>query len=151
MDCANQTLKVIENGFSALCRHFSQDPGNTLMTDIIIQVNGGTGTFRISDDDDNEIFCDTVEEWIGNDSEEFYAGVEELLRERIRQHADQLDNLPVIKPYSFILVDGEKETVNELYAVDDDTIVFDTSSLMQNLDKDLDDFLKKLLEETDSQ
>ena len=149
MDCANQTLKVIENGISAICRHFSQNPDNTLMTDIILQANGETGTLRITDDDDNEIFQDTVDEWVGDDSEDFYAGVETLLRQQIRQHAEQLDKLSIIKPYSFILVDGEKETVNELYVADDDTIVFDTSTLMQNLDKDLDDFFDALMDDNE--
>jgi hypothetical protein len=150
MDCAKQTLKVIENGIAAVCRHFSQSTDDdTLMTDIILQANSETGALRITDDDDNEIFQDTVDEWIGNESEDFYDGVEALLRHQIRLHADELDNLSVIKPYSFILVDGDKETVSELYVADDDTIVFDSSVLMQNLDKDLDDFFDALMDDND--
>ena len=147
MNCANQTLRVIENGMSAICSHFSSDPANMLMTDIILQANGETGAFSIFDDDDNEIFSDIVEEWIGTDSEDFYTKVESLLRKCIQQHADQFKDLSIIKPYSFILIDDEKETVSELYIVDDDTIVFDTTSLMQNLDTDLDNFFDKLKSE----
>ena len=132
---------------SAICSHFSSDPANMLMTDIILQANGETGAFSIFDDDDNEIFSDIVEEWIGTDSEDFYTKVESLLRKCIQQHADQFKDLSIIKPYSFILIDDEKETVSELYIVDDDTIVFDTTSLMQNLDTDLDKFFDKLMSE----
>ncbi len=149
MNCTNQTLQVVANGLSAVCQHFPQTTDSTLMTDIIMQVNGETGTLRITDDDDNVIFFDTVEEWIGDDSEDFYSSIETLLRQQIHQRAERLDNLAIIKPYSFILVDGDKETVNELYVVDDDTIVFDTSELMQNLDKDLDDFFDKLMDDND--
>lgn len=117
------------------------------MTDIILQANGETGAFSIFDDDDNEIFSDIVEEWIGTDSEDFYTKAESLLRKCIQQHADQFKDLSIIKPYSFILIDDEKETVSELYIVDDDTIVFDTTSLMQNLDTDLDNFFDRLMKD----
>jgi hypothetical protein len=42
-------------------------------------------------------------------------------------------------------VDDEKETVAELLLVDDDTLML-SSELLEGLDEELDDFLKKLLE-----
>ena len=50
-----------------------------------------------------------------------------------------------LKPYSFVLVDEEKETVAELLLIDDDTILVN-NELLKGLDKELDDFLKDLLE-----
>lgn len=69
------------------------------------------------------------------------------LKKYIRAHRRQLDNLSLLKPYSFLLVDDDKETVEELYLVDDKMIVVDSGSLMKGLDKDLDDFYKKLMKE----
>ena len=43
-----------------------------------------------------------------------------------------------------MLEDDERENIAELYVVDDDTAILD-KNLMEGLDKDLDDFLAKLL------
>ena len=51
-----------------------------------------------------------------------------------------------MKPYSFTLVDGDKETVAELLLVDDDTLLLNDDELLKGLDAELDAFLKDLLE-----
>ncbi|GAE16949.1 hypothetical protein JCM6292_3463 [Bacteroides pyogenes JCM 6292] len=51
----------------------------------------------------------------------------------------------ILKPYSFVLVDEEKETVAELLLIDDDTLLLN-DELLKGLDKELDNFLKELLE-----
>ena len=48
--------------------------------------------------------------------------------------------MTILKPYSFVLVDEEKETVAELLLIDDDTILVN-DELLKGLDKELDDFL----------
>lgn len=53
--------------------------------------------------------------------------------------------MTILKPYSFVLVDEEKETIAELLLVDDDTILVN-DELLKGLDKELDEFLKELLE-----
>ena len=55
-----------------------------------------------------------------------------------------VDNLGILKPYSFVLEDDEKETVAELYVADDDTIIIG-GDLMEGLNEDLDNFLDNLL------
>jgi hypothetical protein len=54
--------------------------------------------------------------------------------------------MSILKPFSFVLEDDERESITELYLVDDDTVIID-EELMSGLDKDLDDFLEKLLDE----
>jgi hypothetical protein len=44
------------------------------------------------------------------------------------------------------LEDDDKESVGELYLVDDDTVIIDTE-IMADLDKDLDDFFNELLKD----
>ena len=57
-----------------------------------------------------------------------------------------LDNVVLMKPYSFTLVDEDKETVAELFLVDDDTLMLNDDELLKGLDEELDSFLKELLE-----
>ena len=54
--------------------------------------------------------------------------------------------MSVLKPYSFVLEDDDREAIEELYLVDDDIVILN-DELMADLDKDLDDFLDKLLKE----
>jgi hypothetical protein len=55
-----------------------------------------------------------------------------------------MENLSILKPYAFVLEDEDRDSVAELYVVDDDTVIIDTE-LMKDLDKDLDDFFENLL------
>ena len=52
----------------------------------------------------------------------------------------------ILKPYNFVLEDDDKENIAELYVADDDTIIIG-GDIMEGLDKDLDSFLEKLLNE----
>ena len=51
-----------------------------------------------------------------------------------------------MKPYSFVLEDDDKESLAELYIVDDETVIIG-NELMKDLDEDLDDFFEKLFKE----
>ena len=57
--------------------------------------------------------------------------------------SDTIDNLGIMKPYSFVLEDDERGNIAELYLADDDTIIIG-GDLMEGLDKELDDFFKHL-------
>ena len=59
--------------------------------------------------------------------------------------AGDFDKVSILKPYSFVLVDEDKETVTELLLVDDDTMLVN-DELLKGLDEELDSFLKELLE-----
>ncbi|MEE1302626.1 MAG: hypothetical protein UHD64_07570, partial [Bacteroidales bacterium] len=56
-------------------------------------------------------------------------------------------SLPIMKPYSFVMVDGEKETLAELLIIDEDETMFLSDELLKGLDDELNAFLKDLLEE----
>lgn len=57
-----------------------------------------------------------------------------------------LDKLCLLKPYSFVLVDDEKETVAELLLMDEEETMLLSDELLKGLDEELDTFLKELLE-----
>jgi hypothetical protein len=55
-------------------------------------------------------------------------------------------SLPIMKPYSFVMVDAQKETLAELLMVDDEETMLLSGELLQGLDDELNAFLKDLLE-----
>ena len=55
-----------------------------------------------------------------------------------------VDNLGIMKPYSFVLENDDREAVAELYVADDDTIILG-GDLMEGLDQDLDSFFDSLM------
>ena len=74
--------------------------------------------------------------------------VEPLLRSAVMTLKDEgaLDKLCLLKPYSFVLVDDEKETVAELLLMDEEETMLLSDELLKGLDEELDTFLKELLE-----
>ena len=69
-----------------------------------------------------------------------------ILRKALDHRRKELENLVILKPYSFVLVDEDKETIEDLLLIDDDIVIAE-DGLLQGLDEELDDFLKKLLSE----
>ena len=74
----------------------------------------------------------------------FYDEVTPALRKTIASKREMVNQMSILKPYSFVLEDEERENIAELYVVDDDTVIID-KELMEGLDKDLNDFLNQLL------
>lgn len=132
----------------ALCRYVT-DTGSSVVTDIHLQPNPESGELLIFNDDDEELSRVIVDEWVEYDSDTFYAEVEPVLRSILAGLKDTglLDKLSLMKPFSFVLVDDEKETVAELLLIDDEDTLLLSDELLKGLDEELDEFLKKLLEE----
>ena len=105
-----------------------------------------SGEMLAFDDDDVEITRCVVEQWIDCKDENFYDEIADCLRGLLRKNAEIIDNLGLLKPYSFVLEDDDKQHLGELYLADDDTIILG-GDLMQNLDQDLDGFLDELLKD----
>ena len=118
-----------------------------MLTDIHLHPNQETGEVVISDDDDAILARTVVNEWVNYEGDDFYTVVEPLLRKEVVTLKEQglLDKIALMKPYSFVLVDDDKETVAELLLMDDDTMLLD-GELLKGLDEELDAFLKDLLE-----
>ena len=62
-----------------------------------------------------------------------------------KQNEGKFDKLTILKPFSFVLVDDDRETIAELLLMDDDTLLVN-EELLKGLDEELDSFLKELLE-----
>ena len=144
MNFTEQTQQQLERALRKLADKFPAEQEATMLTDIHYRVSQDTGEVTILDDDDCELTRCVVEEWIDSKDDNFYEDVTSAIRHSLASHAQLVDNLSVLKPYAFVLEDDDREPVAELYVVDGDTVIMDPD-LMEGLDKDLDDFLEKLL------
>ena len=145
MELGKQTqTAILEALKDALDKLTSASNDITVITDIHLMPSMNSGELCVFDDDDHELSRAFVIEWTNCVPEEFYLEVENQLRSLLRTL--DLEKVSLLKPYSFVLVDEEHETVADLLLVDDDTMLLN-DGLLKGLDEELDDFLKQLLEE----
>ena len=146
MKANEQTQQQIERAIRKIAQKFPSDEDTSILTDIHLRASQDSGELLAFDDDDKEITRCVVEEWIDNKDDNFYQEITTLLRNILKRMRNTVDNLGILKPYSFTLENDDRENIAELYVADDETIIID-GDLMEGLDKDLDDFLEKLLKE----
>lgn len=149
MEITEQTIQQVERFIRKVSQKFptpESEDETSVLTDIHVRVTQESGELLAFDDDDNEITRCVVEQWIDNKDENFYDEVAKALRDLLRKNANIVDRLGILKPYSFVLEDDDKENLGELYLADDDTVIVG-GDLMEGLDHDLDDFLDDLLKD----
>lgn len=146
MKASEQTTQQIERFLKKIAQKFPLNEETSLVTDIHVRVSQESGEMVAFDDDDKEITRCVVEQWIENNDEDFYESVHDILTTTFASMSKTPDNLGILKPYSFVLENDEKEGIAELYLADDDTIIIG-KDLMEGLDTDLDSFFDSLMKE----
>lgn len=131
-----QTTQQIERFLKKIAQKFPPREDTSIVTDIHVRVSQGSGEMLAFDDDDNEVTRCVVEQWINNNDEDFYNGVEQTLISTFSALSTIADSLGILKPYSFVLENDDKDTIAELYIADDDTVIIG-KDLMEGLDSDL--------------
>jgi len=147
MKLSQQAQQLIESLIKKAVSKYPCGCEQSVVTDIHLQPNSNSAELIIFDDDDNLLAEGTIEEWLSYEGEDFYKDAEKLLRTALNRMKDNgtFENLSILQPYSFVLVDEDKETVCELLLVDEDVILVN-DELLKGLDEELDAFLKDLLE-----
>ena len=122
------------------------DEDQLISTDFYLQPQREEGRLVVFNDNDEEIARVEVPEWRDYDSEGFYDVVTRQLTAAIEEaNAEgELERLAVWMPYSFVLVDEERETIADLLLVDDDTLLV-KKGLLAGLDEELNQFIEDLL------
>ncbi|MDD6438296.1 MAG: hypothetical protein PUG09_09580 [Prevotella sp.] len=145
MKASEQTILQTERFLKKVEQKFppSADP---VLTDIHVRVAQDTGDMIAYDDNDDEITRCVVEQWIDAKDDDFYQQVAEVLRQEMKKHHACIDSMSLMKPFSFVLEDEDKENIAELYVADDDTVIIG-GDLMKGLDADLDHFFDDLMKE----
>ena len=90
-----------------------------------------------------------IPEWIkGSREEDFYQKVTPILQEAISGvRQEVIDNMSLLRPYSFVLQDEDGETLSDLYLVDDQETMILSGTLLEGLDDDLNTFFENLMKE----
>jgi len=145
MKLSNKSKVLIDQVVSDVVTHYSELE-ETVITDIHFQPLFDSGELKVFDDDDDEISSVVISEFEGLVGSDAVKDVSVILRKALDHRRKELENLVILKPYSFVLVDDDKETIEDLLLIDDDIVIAE-DGLLQGLDEELDEFLKKLLSE----
>ena len=146
MNTSEQTLQQIERAIRKIAEKFPAKEEASLMTDIHIRVTQETGEMVVYNDEDAEVTRCVIEQWINNTDDNFYDQIASIIRKCLIKHKDTIEQMSILKPFSFVLENDDKESVSELYLVDDETVIIDPD-LMEGLGEDLDAFLENLLKD----
>lgn len=146
MTATEQTKQALERFFNKIAQKHPACEEPSLMSDIHVRVSQESGDLMAFDDDEHEITRCVVEPWIENKDDDFYVQVANLLRQQMAAMRQTVEGLGIMKPYSYVLEDDDKESIAELYVVDDDTLIVG-GDLMAGLDEDLDGFFSQLMDE----
>ena len=146
MTANEQTYQQIERALRKAASKFLPLTDCLPLTDIYLQVKQESGELLVFDDDDHELTRCVVEEWIGNSDEHFYDEVQPILITALTRLKEVTEHVAVLKPYSYVLMGEDHETIADLYLVDDDTLLV-SGDLMQGLEEDLEHFWQQMCAE----
>ncbi len=148
MNLSEQSRASIASTLKDALACYVANGDRSVVTDIHLQPKQDSGELIVCDDDDKELSRTIINEWVAYDDDDFYAQAEPVLRAEVATLKDGgvLENLCLTKPYSFVLVDEEKETVSELLLLDENETLLLNEELLKGLDQELDEFLKELLD-----
>lgn len=140
---SDATIAQLERFIKKIAQKFPSSEEPVTMTDIHIMLSQDTGELMAFDDNDKEITRCVVDEWINSSAPDFYDTVAGTVRDLLARMHEVADGLCILKPYSFILENDEREHLCELYIADSDIKIIG-GDLMNGLDEDLDKFLADL-------
>lgn len=147
METSEQTIQQIERAIRKVAAKFPANQEATVMTDIHLRVTQESGELVAFDDDDNEITRVVIEPWIDNKDENFYQEVTTVLRNVLHTNMrEMVDQMSILRPFSFVLEDEDREHIAELYCADGETVILG-GELLPNLEDDLDSFFENLIKE----
>ncbi len=144
MPLSTQTQESLKNAIKEMAKNFITAE-ETTVTDFHIFVNGENGDLTIYNDDDKPLARVHIKEWENSNDEKLF---EKVLRGELSKMQEEgvFDSINIVKPYSFVLVDEEKEAIVDLLYIDDDTLIL-SEDLLKGFDEEMNDFLKHLLED----
>ena len=147
MKVSKESFTQIESAIQeALAPYKKSEQG--IVTDIHLMISGDSGELTILDDDDQELGKVIIPEWVDNRDENFELGCQQVLTNKLQRMKEEkaFEDLDLVKPYSFILLNDDKETLADLLLIDDQNIIL-SDELLAGWESDLDSYLERLMEE----
>ncbi|MBQ7444285.1 MAG: hypothetical protein IJS59_10565 [Bacteroidaceae bacterium] len=145
MKATQQTKTQIERAIRKVADKFPPQ-AEPVMTDILLQVKPESGELVAFNDDMEELTRVVVDQWLEPTGENLYEAATPLLKQALAHLRPDIDKMSVLQPFTFVLIDEDRETICDIYLVDNDTVMLDTE-LLKGLDEELNTFLRHLLEE----
>lgn len=145
MKLGDSSFAELVSALETSLTRFRVSVDSPVVTDIHIMAKRESGELVISDDD-KVLQTALIADFTEIAESEFQSVITAELK-RALQHIDcrqPLERLYIWKPFSFILVDDDGETLDELMLFDDENAMV-SQTLMEGLDSELDEFLRSLL------
>ncbi|MEG0947818.1 MAG: hypothetical protein RR303_00685 [Bacteroidales bacterium] len=144
MNCSDSNIKELL--LEAIAK--VKNNGMVSLSDLYIGVSFDDLSLSVYDDDEGLLAQKNMDDWaiLKEDPESFDDKVANVLKKVLhdKEVSNALESLDVIRPFSVILVNDEFEQKEELFLLDDQNIVLE-DEFLKNIDKELDEFLEKLL------
>ena len=146
MNLTPSSAASLHDVLNKIAQLYSGEEDQLVTTDFYLQPLRESGRLSVFNDNDEEIASANIEEWKDYTADSFYNEVTEDLTTAIEaaNAEGELERLAVWMPYSFVLVDEERETIADLLLVDDDTLLV-KKGLLAGLDEELDLFIQELM------
>ena len=146
MELTPSSAASIHEALLKITELYSGEEDQLLSTDFYLQPLREVGRLLVLNDNDEEIANADVPEWKESAADNFYNEVTAQLTAAIEASntEGELERLAVWMPYSFVLVDEERETIADLLLVDDDTLLV-KKGLLAGLDEELNKFIEDLM------
>ena len=119
MKTTELTIQQIERAIRKIADKFPPSEEASVMTDIHFRVTQETGELMAFDDNDEEINRCIIEDWIDNTDDNFFDEIPSIFRKCLDKMKGTVESMSILKPFSFVLENDEKESIAELYLVDD--------------------------------
>lgn len=127
-------------------RKAAEGSDEEVITDFHVLAGSDGGEVCITDDNDEVLAKGNVEGFEEKNDKEFRKIIARNFKQVLGKmdSAHAFDGLNLFRPFSFVLIDNDHETLEDLYVVDSDTVVV-SDELLKGLDDELNDFLNHLL------
>jgi len=117
-----------------------------VLTDIHLQVKPESGELLAYNDDMEELTRIVVNQWLEPTEDDLYEAASVAIKQSIGGLQTEVERMSILHPFSFVMMGEDGETMNDIYIVDDDTLILDTE-LLKGLDEELDEFLANLMKD----
>ena len=146
MELTTSSAASIREALRKMTELYTSEEDQLVSTDFYLQPLREEGRLLVINDNDEEIANIAIDEWKAYTPETFYDEVTIQLTEAIEAEntEGELERLAVWMPYSFVLVDKDRETIADLLLVDEDTLLV-KKGLLAGLDEELNKFIEDLL------
>lgn len=146
MELTTSSAASIREALRKITELYTSEEDQLVSTDFYLQPLREEGRLLVINDNDEEIANIAIDEWKAYIPETFYDEVTIQLTEAIEAEntEGELERLAVWMPYSFVLVDKDRETIADLLLVDEDTLLV-KKGLLAGLDEELNKFIEDLL------